>query len=127
MPIDGRDATAVLRGESGARSPHDAFYFYYHQGELQAVRSDQWKLILPHRVEAQAGGRDGGRGVYRFYQAGLELYDLSTDPGEKVNVASVRPEILTRLLLHAEAARQELGDALTKRVGAGVREPGRLP
>ncbi len=126
-PIDGRDANAVLRGEPGARSPHDAFYFYYRQGELQAVRSDQWKLILPHLVDSQVGGRDGQRGVYRPFRAGLELYDLSVDPGERVNLASQKPEVLTRLLLHAEAARQELGDSLTRRVGVANREPGRIP
>lgn len=120
-PIDGRDAMAVLRGEAGAGPTHDAFYFYYRTGELQAVRSGRWKLILPHRVEAQIGGRDGGRGTYAPYQAGLELYDLEADPGERSNRAAYEPQVLTQLLLHAEAARQDLGDSLTRRVGSGVR------
>jgi len=32
-----------------------------------------------------------------------------------------------KLMGYAEEARADLGDALTKRTGTGVREPGRLP
>jgi hypothetical protein len=31
------------------------------------------------------------------------------------------------MLAYAEKAREELGDGLTKRIGTGRREPGRLP
>ncbi len=41
--IDGKDISALLLGEEGARSPHEAFY-YYAGYELRAVRSGQWKL-----------------------------------------------------------------------------------
>jgi arylsulfatase A len=56
-----------------------------------------------------------------------ELYDLATDIGETRNVAADNPEVLRRLMAHAERARAELGDNLTKRTGTGNREPGRLP
>jgi len=41
--IDGVDARAQWLGEKGARSPHDA-YFYYFNNDLHAVRSGEWKL-----------------------------------------------------------------------------------
>ena len=44
--IDGKDIVPILRGDDGARSPHEAFY-YYQRGQLQAVRSGRWKLYLP--------------------------------------------------------------------------------
>src|SRR4029450_12752611 len=37
------------------------------------------------------------------------------------------PDVVKRLLAYAEAARNDLGDALTKRTGTGARDPGRLP
>jgi arylsulfatase len=58
---------------------------------------------------------------------GLELYNLRKDPGETQDVAAREPEVLSRMLLLAEEARLDLGDARTRRVGSGVREPGRVP
>src|SRR5262249_29276340 len=46
--IDGQDIWPLLSGQEGAKSPHEAFY-YYADSELQAVRSGDWKLHLPHR------------------------------------------------------------------------------
>ena len=40
--IDGKDIRPLLRGEAGAKSPHEAFY-YYHRDRLEAVRSGPWK------------------------------------------------------------------------------------
>ncbi|HEX6984247.1 MAG TPA: sulfatase, partial [Planctomycetaceae bacterium] len=46
-PIDGKNITPLLRGDEGARSPHEAF-FYYWGDALHAVRSGDWKLHFPH-------------------------------------------------------------------------------
>src|SRR5262249_50935475 len=35
LPIDGKDITPLIKGEKGAKSPHEAYYFYYGQ-ELRA-------------------------------------------------------------------------------------------
>ena len=56
-----------------------------------------------------------------------ELYDLNADPGQKNNVATQHPEVLKKMLAYVEQAREELGDGLTKRIGTGRREPGRVP
>jgi hypothetical protein len=45
---------------------------------------------------------------------------------ETTDVAGHHPDIVKRLEAGAEKARQELGDALSKRTGKGTREPGRL-
>ncbi len=129
-PIDGRDIGPILLGRRGARSPHEALFFYYHQGELQALRSGRWKLHLPHAaavLEGAPGGCDGRPVPYRRAEVGLELYDLRRDRGESRNVAGRHPEVMQRLLALAESARADLGDSLTRRTGSGIREPGRRP
>ena len=108
--IDGKDIGALLRCEPGAKCPHEAYLFYYQQGALQAVRSGQWKLMLPHTyrtMQGQPPGRDGVPGKYR--QAKVEkpeLYDLSADVGEMRDVAAENPEVVKKLLGYVEEARQ---------------------
>ena len=41
-------------------------------------------------------------------------------------MAAKNPDVVKRLEALAEKARDDLGDSLTKRVGKGVREPGRV-
>jgi arylsulfatase len=127
--IDGLDIWPLISAQPGARSPHEAYYFYYQVNELQALRSGQWKLVLPHtyRTLAVPIGGTGGKPVkYQSTKAGLELYDLRHDVGETRNLATQHPEIVDRLLRLAEMARDDLGDALTSRAGRNVRPPGRL-
>ena len=129
--IDGKDIWPILRGDAGARSPHDALYFYYNTNELQAVRSGKWKLVFPHTYRTlgpePAMAHDGIPVKYRSAQSGLELYDLERDPGERTDVARRFPQTVAQLNVLAERARADMGDALTKRVGTGTREPGRVP
>ena len=85
--IDGKNIWPLLSGEKGARSPHEAYYFY-HMKSLQAVRSGRWKLHLRNTA----------------------LYDLDTDIAEKTNVAAAHPQIVARLKEFAAQAREDLGD-----------------
>ena len=126
--IDGLDIWPLLAGDSSAKNPHEAYYFYYGANELQAVRSGDWKLFFPHKARSMQGqepGKDGIPGKYKALPVGLELYNLSDDLGETRNVAAENPEVVQRLQVLAEKARENLGDSLTKRVGTGTREPGR--
>lgn len=128
--IDGLDVWPIIAGQPGATNPHPAYFFYYNTGELQAVRSGEWKLLLPHTSRTLGNQPTATGGIpakYRPLPVGLELYNLRTDPGETHNVTGEHPGELTRLLGLAEDARQELGDSLTRRNGRGVREPGRVP
>jgi arylsulfatase A-like enzyme len=128
--IDGRDVWPILAGQPGATNPHPAYYFYYNVGELQALRSGDWKLMLPHTARTlrdQPAATGGVPAKYLPLPVGLELYHLRRDPGETHNVAAGNPEVLTRLLALAEDARQDLGDSLTRRTGTGTRPAGTIP
>ncbi|HJZ54673.1 MAG TPA: sulfatase-like hydrolase/transferase, partial [Gemmataceae bacterium] len=131
LPIDGKDIGPLLRGEPGAKCPHEVFFYYYATNELQAVRSGKWKLMLPHTyrtMQGQDAGKDGTPGRYRPVKIEKpELYDLAADVGETKDVAADHPDVVKRLLAYAEQAREDIGDSLTGRKGKGVREPVRLP
>jgi arylsulfatase A-like enzyme len=127
--VDGLDIWPLLAGEPAAKSPHPAFFFY-EMNQLQAVRSGKWKLQLPHTYRTlggRPGGKDGKPTNYEMRKLEQpELYDLENDIGETTNVAMQHPDIVKQLTAFAEKARTDLGDSLTERTGAGVREPGRL-
>ena len=129
--IDGLDVWPIISRQPGAENPHEAYWFYYGTNELQAVTTGdgRWKLQLPHAYRTLAGrpgGRDGTPAPYSQARVKRpELYNLAEDIGETKDVASEHPEIVSRLEALAEKARAELGDALTKRPGAGRRNPGR--
>lgn len=127
--IDGRDVWPLLAGEADARSPHEAYFFYYQQGDLQAMRSGPWKLHFPHAYRTLAG-RPGGVGgapvAYQEMRVGMELYNLHNDPSESRDVAAEHPEVVERMSQLASAMRADLGDRLTGVDGAGVRRPGRV-
>ena len=57
-PIDGLDIWPILAGEPGATNPHNFYFFYYEQSQLQAVVTGdgRWKLQLPHTFSSLAGG-----------------------------------------------------------------------
>ncbi|MSU66622.1 MAG: arylsulfatase [Opitutus sp.] len=148
-PIDGRDILPLMTGQPGAKSPHEAYY-YYNGTELHAVRSGAWKLHFPHPylVLAAAPGKNGkpsnfenlkpdsikdsslagiaSRHGYKVEQGGLELYNLDSDIGESKNVADQYPDVVKRLLAFGQQIRPELGDSLTGQKGAGVRLPGKF-
>lgn len=126
--IDGLDIWPLLTSAKGAKSPHDALFFYYKSDELQAMRSGKWKLILPHEYRSlndREGRSDGIPIDYDNNAAELGLYDLTQDIGEQKNLAEEHPEVVSELLKKVEAARADLGDSLTKTKGEGRREPGR--
>ena len=122
--IDGRDIRSLLFGEKEVHSPHEALFFYYADGQLQAMRSGKWKLLFPHTARTmigQAPGKDGIPGKYRALPVGLELYNLAEDIGETKNLAETEGKIVTELQAKADQMREELGDSLQKKVGKEVR------
>ena len=107
---------------------------------LEAPEQD-WKVAAHHVFNRNRGGLIVGHAVrtkqYRLVswrrgwelsgeQVAVELYDYEQDPHETTNVADANPEVVQRLQALAEQARDDLGDALTKRQGKNVRQPGRL-
>jgi arylsulfatase A-like enzyme len=126
--IDGKDIWPLASGAPGARSPHEALYFYYHQNDLEALRSGRWKLVFPHKYRSLTGdpGRDGTPDGYSYPTCGLELYDLENDVGEQHNVIDQHPDVVARLQALAEKARADLGDSLTQTEGKNRRPAGKL-
>jgi hypothetical protein len=93
------------------------------------VRDGRFKLHFPHdyaTLGGKRGGRDGAPAPYTTAKIGLELFDLRADPGETTNVAAQHPEVVARLQQLAQEARTDLGDALHKTSGSGVRAAGKL-
>ena len=121
--IDGRDVWPLLENARNSAPPHEALYFYWG-AELHAVRAGRWKLHLPHPYQSLAqAGHDGQPGKYVRKEIELSLFDLEKDPGEMTNVAEGNPAVVKTLLEHAERAREDLGDTLTKRTGKNLRPP----
>lgn len=149
VKLDGKNILPVVLNEPGAKSPHEALFFY-SGSELHAVRSGKWKLHFPHPYLTTAAepGRDGkpsnfgnlkpnaitqsgvegiaSRHGYRVERIGLALFDLDSDPGETQDVAAQHPEVVKRLGDLAEGMRADLGDTLTDRKASGARGAGRV-
>ncbi len=124
--LDGKSIWPMITGDSEVQNPHDAYFFYYRQNELQAVLSGdgRWKLYFPHTYRT-LNGREGGTGgmpvKYEYNEMEMELYDLENDISETTNVIQQYPEIVDRLVHLADSCRQELGDKLTEIEGSGIR------
>jgi arylsulfatase A-like enzyme len=98
--IDGLSIVPTLLGR-GVQDQHRYLYWEWDRydwsaravvpgGRMQAVREGSWKAVR-HREDAP-----------------LELYDLSVDIGEQLDLASVRPEIAARLANHMREAHVDL-------------------
>ena len=123
--IDGHDITPLFRGEPGAKSPWEK-YFYYFGNELHAVRSGKWKFraknILKNENIYYQLWRETEIGNSEIPPA---LYDLSRDPAEQRSVLDQHPRIAKRLRGYMDEARADLGDSLTGVEPTHEREIGR--
>jgi len=128
--IDGVNITSLLKQEFGA-NPRDEFVYYYDRCNLKGIRKGQWKLVFPNVSQtykkATAIGYDGWPGKYASDSVRLALYDLRTDPGETLDVKDKFPEVVKQLSVIADRYRKEIGDDLTKQVGAEVRPAAKVP
>ncbi|MBC8218544.1 MAG: sulfatase-like hydrolase/transferase [Planctomycetes bacterium] len=126
--IDGKNIWSLVSGEPGAKSPHEAL-FYYRGLALEAVRSGKWKLHLPHAYRTLAGrkGGTGGRPVkYEQGKIARQLFDLENDIGEQHDLSAQHPDVVERLLALAEKMRRDIGDSAKKMTGQNRRPPGRM-
>jgi len=80
----GGDISPILLGKPEAKNPHEAF-FYCAEGNLNAVRSGQWKYKAPTRLQDETA-----YGKYETPDAKIPaaLYDLANDPEEMQNLFS---------------------------------------
>lgn len=127
--IDGVDLYPLIKGDL-TQKPRDEFYYYYRKNSLEAVRKENWKLVFQHPSRSyinQIPGKDGlpGPAPENIIMA-TALYDLTSDPFEKIDLKEKFPEMVKILEAIAEKARQDLGDELQNRIGDNVRSAGKI-
>jgi arylsulfatase A len=115
--IDGKDITPLLRGEQGAKSPHESYVLAHGGG---AVRSGKWKFY-----PWPEGGRQTSRKPQNAQpkeKPAVQLYDLEADLGEAKNVAAEHAEITRQL---GEIYRRHLEDLRknSRPIGKAERRP----
>lgn len=76
--IDGRNILPLMKGEVGAKTPHNVFFYFSSQGKLEGVRQGNWKL--------------------RHTDGYIELYNLKQDISEENNLARQNPEKVEKLI-----------------------------
>ncbi|MFJ4833008.1 sulfatase-like hydrolase/transferase [Streptomyces sp. NPDC088747] len=81
-PLPGRSFAGLLDG-TGDTSGHDRVVVYDEYGPVRMIRTRDWKY------------------VHRYPHGPHELYDLTTDPGEELNLAGVPERRTTRERLAA--------------------------
>lgn len=106
--IDGKNIWPLISGDKNAKTPHDVFY-YYLKDQLQAVREGKWKLQLPLGNKYDDGDKNKLYGSSK-----LKLIDLSNDTREEHDLSDEHPDVVQRLLQHAEKIKKELGDPMYK-------------
>ncbi len=120
--IDGEDIRHLFHGDFD-KATADKVYCYYLRVHLQAIRQGKWKLHLP-RAKEPVGAAPFSKNshIAPADRIGFDkpfLVDLDNDIGETTNVADQHPAVVKRLLMLAEAMRDDLGDY--DRVGRNMR------
>ena len=123
--IDGMNIWPLITGESD-KSPHEAYFLYYGQ-QLQAVRTQKWKLHLPHKYRhylPEKAGKDGYPGPTGKGEIGYALFDMENDRNETTDVSAQHPQVVEHMKKLADQMRADLGDA--GKPGPGIRPHGKL-
>lgn len=121
--IDGKDIWPLLASAPGAKSPHEALFFYWGR-HLHAVRSGNWKLHFAHNYpQPESPGADGKPAKMQVLKIDTHLFDLREDPWETTPVTD--KTVTKRLEALASKCRDDLGDR--NKLGKNVRPAGRLP
>jgi arylsulfatase A-like enzyme len=119
--IDGKNISAIIEAKPNAKSPQEAYYFYWGDA-LHAVTSGKWKLHFPHPyLHIIEGGNDGKPGKSETRKIELSLFDLNADITESKNVADQNPDVVKKLQMLGDIIREELGDSLTGKKGSKLR------
>jgi arylsulfatase A-like enzyme len=93
--VDGISMVPELLGAKAAgREQAQHKYLYWEIGGQTAVRMESWKAIQPSQ------------------KAKWELYDLTKDISEKMNLAKVQPEVLAQLQAFAKEAHEPVREGV---------------
>ncbi|MEO9003123.1 MAG: sulfatase [Ginsengibacter sp.] len=124
--IDGINILPLLLGKPDA-DPRTEFVYYYNRNSLECIRQGKWKLVFPHKsrsYKSHPPGHDGFPGPTSEIDVPLALYDMSTDPGETLDVQEQHADVMKQLEALADKYRNDLGDDLTNVAGTGRRPAG---
>ena len=106
--VDGRDLSAVLRGDVYDLGAEEPFY-YWREGRVEAVRRGRYKLHVPHEYRVvDEVGMGGVRGTYRNETIGRVLFDLVADPSERYDLSGEYPDLVAELQALVEAHEEEV-------------------
>jgi arylsulfatase len=124
LKIDGVNLLPLITGKTEA-SPREFFAYYYKVNDLEAIRNDRFKLVLPHKHRTYEGYEPGMNGypgkVNEQKETGLMLFDLWRDPGERYDVQLIYPGVVNHLTSVVAEIREDLGDDLTGNPGKNRR------
>lgn len=81
--INGISFASTLFGKRPEKTHNYLYWEFYEGGGKQAVRKGKWKAVCLN--------------VKKDIDAPIELYDLSTDPGEQNNIAAAHPKLVEEL------------------------------
>ena len=101
--IDGMDVSGLWKGTI-KKSPRKEFLHYTSRGEIEGIRSGNWKLLVK-RARRNNNNKPSQ----------LHLFDLSRDVGEKNNLAQAKPEVVREL--------QDRMNALDAEITRNARKP----
>lgn len=80
--VEGVDLLPYLSGDKATSVPHATLAWRF--GPQKAIRKGNWKLVDVRNFDTKT-------------QSGWQLYDLANDIGEKINLASAKPEMVAEL------------------------------
>ena len=93
--IDGLDVSGLWKGTE-KKSPREEFLHYTSRGDLEGLRSGNWKLLV------KKPRRNNNRSPQVF------LFDLGKDVGEQNNLAEAKPKVVKKLQARMEALDVEI-------------------
>jgi arylsulfatase A-like enzyme len=104
LPLQGTDLSNVVLGEKPAIAQIDRSLFWHFPIYLEAYNGiDDDSRDSLFRTRPGTIMRKGNWKLHEYYEDGaLELYDLSQDPGERINLVTIMPEKAKEL--HTEMA-----------------------
>ena len=114
--IDGKNIWPLIKGKKNAKSPHEAYYFYWGNN-LHAIRKNNWSLHFPHSYRSLNGkpGTGGVPGKYQQKKTNTALFDLRKDISQKSNLSEEHPNIVKNL--------KALGEKHMNYINENSREP----
>ena len=119
--IDGKDIWPLLAGQPNAAKSARGAYFYWGQRAAGGPQR-QVEAALPAPLPvARAGRRRRQAGQVRAEEDRAVALRPRRRPRRDDERGGRNPDVVKRLLEFVERAREDLGDALTKREGKNVR------